>query len=129
MYCGIHRDKIELINQIVERTGCKIVISSAWRYIILGGDMTMLGFEYMLMTHGFAHRFTIIDRTECDELIETRGMQIRHWLLNNRAEKYVVVDDVDLDITSRSHPFVQTDGQVGLVQADVDKIVAILNAD
>jgi hypothetical protein len=46
----IHRDKIERLNRIVKATGAEIVISSAWRYMILGGSMTIDGFRYLLQT-------------------------------------------------------------------------------
>ena len=129
LYCGIHKDKIELLNQVVEKTECYIVISSAWRYMILGGAMTIEGFEYMLMTHGFIGCKTIVGYTQSDEKIKTRGLQIKDWLDNsvNKAERYVVVDDIDLGISECGHPFIQTNGKVGLTQDDVDKIIEILN--
>jgi hypothetical protein len=55
-----------------------------------------------------------------------RGEQIREWVRSHQAfererfdldagpPRYAVVDDLDLGITAAGHPFVQTDGRVGL---------------
>jgi hypothetical protein len=50
--CTIKPQCMGHLNQIIHSTGCSIVLTSAWRYIIHGGDMTLKGFEYMLRTHG-----------------------------------------------------------------------------
>ncbi len=126
LYCGIHKDKIELLNQIISRTGCKIVISSAWRYMVHGGEMTLRGFEYMLITHGLKCQLgTIIGVTPTDETVTTRGHQIIDWLKQNNCvdNQYVVVDDLELDIKAWGHPLVQTDGKVGLTQVETDLII------
>ncbi len=50
--CNIRRECVKHLNRVVRETGCRIVLSSAWRYIVHGGDMTLRGFGYMLRTHG-----------------------------------------------------------------------------
>jgi hypothetical protein len=37
-----------------------------------------------------------------------------------------VVDDLDLGIREAGHPFVQTDGAVGLTVADAERLVELL---
>lgn len=52
-YCTIHTDKGDLLNQILDaHPDVQIVISSAWRYLVTGGHMTVKGFENMLLTYG-----------------------------------------------------------------------------
>jgi hypothetical protein len=63
----------------------------------------------------------------CDE----RGIQVSEWLAINLDERaprppYVVIDDLDLGISGLGHPFVHTDGKVGLTDADADKAIALL---
>ena len=40
------------LNHVIKETGAHIVISSAWRYQILEGHMTLKGFEFLMKTHG-----------------------------------------------------------------------------
>lgn len=125
LYCGIHKDKIDLLNQIIERTGCKIVISSAWRYMIHMGEMTYRGFEYMLVTHGLMYNNTIIGATRTDQVLYERELQIKDWLARteHKIDRWVVVDDLNLNIEN----LVKTNGEVGLTQDNVNEVVRILN--
>jgi hypothetical protein len=58
-YCGIQQENVKPFNWLLERLEPQIVLSSAWRYIVHGKDMTLSGFEYMLLTHGV---FPIVNR-------------------------------------------------------------------
>ena len=40
------------MNKIIEETGCKIVLSSAWRYLVHGGAMTLDGLDCLFCSHG-----------------------------------------------------------------------------
>src|SRR4051812_43157756 len=58
-YCGIDARRMRLLGQLVDRVPrVKIYLVSAWRYMILSGDMTLAGFKNMLLTHG-ASRATV----------------------------------------------------------------------
>jgi hypothetical protein len=65
--CNICRPCVLQLNRIIRTTGAKVVLSSAWRYMIHGGAMTLSGFAYMLRTHGFSGINNIIGLTESDE--------------------------------------------------------------
>jgi hypothetical protein len=132
------------LNDIVAETKAGVVISSAWRYMILGGAMTLDGFDYLMRTHG--SHFKIIGHTKDEEKClhcgfvnkagpyckncektTTRGNLIAAWRKeNNHIEEYVVIDDMDLDLSS-THPFVQTQGDVGLSDENVNKAIEILS--
>jgi hypothetical protein len=153
MSTSIQRECVEHLNRIIKETDAKIVLSSAWRYMILCGAMTCHGFEYMLRTHGICGA-KIIGTTASDEAIPERADQIKAWLsawkqvqkaerprpdevyLLNLAdgklppvESYVVIDDdpMGIDGTSLKSRLVKTDGAVGLTAADADKAIKILN--
>lgn len=142
LYCGIHPDKVERLNTIINATNCYIVISSAWRYMILGGDMTIRGFEHMLVSHGVNCCQRIIGHTPSDNDVDTRGKQITEWINNGLPPimaqfktahfKYVVVDDLNkeigIQISEAGHPLVQTNGDIGLTDSDVERIISILNS-
>ena len=57
-----------------------------------------------------------------------RGQQISDWLDGTvlGREPYAVLDDLDLGITANGHPFVKTDGSVGLTQQDAKRLREML---
>lgn len=84
--CGIDPRCVRHLNLVLRRTGCKIVLSSAWRYMIHCKAMKLDGFWYMLRTHGFTNNGNgnpIIGLTRKDKDVgdsNERGRQIREWL-------------------------------------------------
>jgi hypothetical protein len=153
--CNIRRECVKHLNRVVRETGCRIVLSSAWRYIVHGGDMTLRGFGYLLRTHGMAAAETgtlaarlIIGLTRKDDESvdpldlkpDERARQIRDWLewwgddAQMRAAvglgvvtRFAAVDDEDHGFEAHGVPAVITDGKTGLTSADADKLIAILN--
>jgi hypothetical protein len=130
-YCTLYPDKIELINEIVRQTDCKLVISSAWRYMILNKWMTLDGFKAMLMTYGLEKLVFIVDCIDKDVNIEDnadRAKNVKKWLFqHHNFEDYLIVDDLDLGFTEHKLKFYQTKGNVGLTVEDVANIVKLLN--
>ena len=138
-YCGIESRLAYHLNRILRLTAAEIVVSSAWRYMMFDRQMTCRGFGNLLATHGvdaidriagFTGRDTMIP-DEAGQLVpmpNERGVQISQWLKrHDRPERrYVVIDDLDLGITEAGHPFVQTNGKVGLTVADADRAIEIL---
>lgn len=158
--CGqIHRDKVAVLNRVLRETGAKVVLSSAWRYIVHRGEATLMGMEWLLRSHGMlAGRLVGITRE--DTMVrdayrgdpaswpqtDERGRQITDWLRewdrNEWAKEtgtpppvacpdlvtgYAVVDDLDPGITAAGHPFVRTDGTVGLTVPIANRLIDILN--
>jgi len=135
-------DRAERLNRILLETGARIVVSSAWRYLILRGEMNLEGFRWLLRTHGVLGD-RMVGHTAADTMHDgvwsgvagswpihnERGRQIAEWL-GDRWEykgcRYVVLDDLDLGISEAGHPFVQCDGTVGLTDADADRAIAII---
>jgi hypothetical protein len=121
---------VERLNGILTATGAKLVLSSSWRYLILGGSMTVEGFEYLLRTHGVT-KGCLIDHTCADEATAGRGRQILRWLEEHGAvEAWAVVDDLAIDdLGAERWRHVRTDARVGLSAADAATIVRILLGD
>ena len=117
-HCGIQFDKVERLNIITSTIGADLVISTAWRYLILGGAMTVDGFGYLLKTHGVFGN--VIGNTCSDEMISGRSNQITAYIKRLNT-KYLVIDDLPII----GHPLVQTDGFVGLTDENVEQALKI----
>lgn len=89
----------------------KIVLSSAWRYLVHRGEMNLNGLEWLLRSHGvLAGRLHGITRKDSERKTMSwdgtyaswvhgneRGKQIAEYLGNDRSIPYAVVDDLDLN--------------------------------
>ena len=101
-HCGIKKECVENFNKILDLLpDVKIVISSSWRYLILNKFMTIKGFESLLLSHGINCSNRVIGHTEIDESnsIFGRGSQIKNWVSENNVNKYLGLDDLDLEIS------------------------------
>lgn len=130
--CKINPDCVRRLNRILTETDARIVLSSAWRYMVHGHGMTLRGFGYMLRTHGMLGSLNgcedlIVDLTCRDEDIPERPDQIRAWLRSHGRpdHRYVVLDDLDTDWGDL--PIVLTDSTTGLTDDDADRAIAMLH--
>lgn len=142
-YCGLHVDKVLRLNRIVELTGAEVVLSSAWRYMVLGKDITLKGFTYLLLTYGLAQWVRIVGHTASDEEIPERGEQIAHYLRAAGNPRYVILDDggqtppikgAKVTMTQslacqHGARWVQIDGRVGLTEEDAQRAIKLLQRD
>jgi hypothetical protein len=120
----IDPEKVLLLNDLIERARIdQVVLSSSWR------RAHRLKFvERVLKLQGF--RGTLADRTPTRVPVAERGgftprgMEIRAWLhAHPQVTQFAILDDEsDMDGLPG---LVQTNGQVGLTQADVDLAVAV----
>lgn len=114
-------------NRLAREASPSVVISSSWGSAIHGGFMSPEGFGMLLLTHRI--RCRVIGVTPRRSGLKTQSGEIAAWLAQNGgAANYVVLDDDD-DGISGNHPFVQTDGRIGLTEADADRAIAILKGE
>lgn len=145
-YCGLDYECVQHLCSILVRIpDLRIVLSSAWRYIVHGGDVSLRGFEYIMLIFGAdydAINAKIIGVTETDEEAcervglsmpgasldyewlkeyghDLRVMQIEDCVLALGATEYVILDDLPLD-TLR---LVQTEPCTGLTAELADEVV------
>lgn len=114
--------KVSAINQIVDATGAKIVVSSMWRV-----GRTVEDLQKLLNDEGA--EFEIIGTTP--EAPRERWGQILKWLQSHSGalnSHYVIIDDWLEAGWGHSGHFVNTDPEVGITDADVQKAIEILNA-
>lgn len=140
--CLIKPQCVGLLNHVIRATGCRIVISSAWRYMIGKGTMTLTGFHYLLRTHGVAAEPNdlILGTTRLDaspyekriRQIEDWVNEYRHGLQRSGSEQFhfAIVDDLSADemgIPSDDHyysrRFVRTNGKSGLNSVSAQQII------
>lgn len=129
-YCSTDKACIARLDRILVETDARIVLTSAWRYLVHGGSMTMEGLRNLLHSHWVdGSRLIGITRRDVTDGIAgvkprtDRGPQVTEWLRERvmgdpflMQTPYVVIDDMDLEITTSLHPFVRTDGSVGLTK-------------
>ncbi|MGL5436849.1 MAG: HAD domain-containing protein [Lachnospiraceae bacterium] len=124
---------MQLLKQLIERTGAKIVLSSTWRlgwFDIEKGiksyeadDFSMLCQEFDKYGLTFMSKTPIITRS-----YGFRGNEIKEWLVNWRGEvieSFVILDDGS-DMNPFAHKLVQTSMIKGLEQKHIDQAVQIL---
>ena len=68
--CTIDFECVHRFNQLLELTGAKVILSSAWRYIVLNNEMTLKGFGYMLRAFGVSKSIEIVDVCPPDEVLQ-----------------------------------------------------------
>lgn len=130
----ITTEKLKLLNDLIELTGAKIVISSSWRI----GSKDVKDF----LDKNFS-KSTFILNNPNQELIDNifykntigltdtfgpgRGDEIQRWLDSHEdIESYVILDD-DLDMLDEQlYNFVQTDTYFGLTDREIHLACFIL---
>ena len=149
--CNVRRECVKHLNRVIKETGCRIVLSSAWRYMVHGGAMSLKGFGYMLRTHGLLAECgssrLIVGLTRKDDgsvdpkdlKSDERARQIRDWLEwwnedpqmraavgLDAVTRFAAVDDEDHGFGEYGVPAVITDGKRGMTEADAEKLIEIL---
>ncbi|HEY0708182.1 MAG TPA: HAD domain-containing protein [Polyangia bacterium] len=120
------RAAVARLNRVLATTGAKLVLSSSWRYVILDGTMTLGGFDFLLRTHGMAQE-SLIGVTCEDEVVPGRAAQIRRWLdQHGPCGVWAAVDDHDLALGEDAWRQVRTQWELGLTDADADRLIEIL---
>src|SRR5678815_1231012 len=87
---------VQRLNRIIEATDPLIVVSSQWRYEVLFGHTTLIGFERALMRHGLDIHGRLAGVTgDDDDYRIPRGQLISEWRDKYaiRPYQYVVLDD------------------------------------
>lgn len=140
-YNGMDWENVQHLNWVVKETGCKIVVSSAWRYCVWSGSMNLKGLINLFLSHGidcYGDVIVGITRRDISAEVTDRGEQIAEYVREHSVKRYAVVDDggyedpphntiwTDLGIRAAGHPVVFTDGKVGLTRLDAAKLIDIL---
>lgn len=127
-YIGIADNLVTKLRKIVKATGANIVLSSSWRESFLKQD---LDGKYLKRKLGYKG-LKIFSTTELPQHSD-RGLEICHWLENNRnlgITHFCILDDEFIQIFDyhKLTPYlVHTDCTEGLTAELVKKAISILN--
>ena len=131
-------ETVNLLNRIVDETEAKIVISSSWRYLGITalrdmwqerglhgqiiGMTSMHAVDEYIMEHG-------LDWLDKGAIASSpRAMEIEAWLHeHDNVDSFVILDDMPMSASLQPH-FVQINPILGLLRAQAEKAVEILNA-
>jgi hypothetical protein len=106
---------VQRLNNLVERTGSVVVLSSTWRRV------HPLDYNRaFLRAAGF--RGVLYDETPVLNR-HPRGDEIEQWLLGrdaDRVDRFVILDD-DCDMADMAPWHVRTSGETGLVDEDCER--------
>ena len=120
---------IENLNELIEKTGAKIVVSSTWR---IGTSVESL--QTTLEKKGFVGE--IIDITPRGCACCQRGNEILAWLKKNEEvigkpyreyNSYLILDDDSDMLYWQRNNFMWVDGHVGLTPTITYKAIRLLN--
>jgi hypothetical protein len=122
-------DTVGLLNEIVTRTGAKVVVSSTWRksYSVqaLGKFLAWAGFvgEVIAKTPQDLPRIHDGPYATSSPL---RGHEIQHWLDSQPkpTPNFVILDD-DSDMAHLSNRHVKIDLAVGLTRENVEQALRL----
>lgn len=120
----IEPDCVKHLNSVVQRSQCKLVLSSSWRYMVNPDAMTVKGFGYMLKSHGVVGE--LIGVTCLDHECDGRGEQIKRWVDEHQPKVFAVVDDIRSGMDAIADRMVKTDCGVGMTAHDAECLVKLL---
>lgn len=118
---------IKLVNDLVERSGAKVILSSTWRV-----RYSLFEMNAMLKMRGAS--FEISDKTPAKMSRTLREMDIKGYLNFLKLtedivpEAFVILDDIDEFPKLKDH-FVQTTEKEGLTQEGIAKALKILGVE
>lgn len=126
----ISRRCVENLNELIENTGAKVVISSTWRH-----GRTVEQLQQILNKFGFVGE--VIDKTpSLPGDYTVRGNEILKWMKDNKEiigeyhsdfTKYVIFDDDSDMLYWQRNNFILVDSFCGLSRRNIYKAERILN--
>jgi hypothetical protein len=112
-------EAVNNLNLIVQVTGAKVVVSSAWR---MGRSVEQL--QELLRKWGV--KWPVFDKTAETSGEEDRGAAIGRWLGDNPVEHFAILDDERTDLESFARNLVSPRASVGLQFHDAVEAIRIL---
>lgn len=127
---NINGDSVELLNELVQTLGFKVVLSSTWRYVKTLEYMNELfkecgaSFEFYDFTP-----FLSIQKNDFEYDFCPRGLEIDCWIRNNVDDKkhnyknYIILDDDSDMLYWQKDNYVCIDNYCGLTESQVFQII------
>jgi hypothetical protein len=118
---------VSYLNEIIDKTGAKVVISSTWRH--LGIEKL----QFILGNRGFTGEIIGLTPRGCEGCV--RGNEILGWVRSNKPligddyhdfNSYVILDDDSDMLYWQRNNFILVDGYVGLTPSNAYKAIRTL---
>lgn len=120
-------EAIKVFNELVEKSGAEVVLSSTWRARYSVDEM-----NEMLKERGATFKISAATPVLFGKLSGRipRGKEIAHYLkmLEKQPESFVILDDHN-DMLHLKPNLVQTNVKYGITKQDVEEALKILNGD
>ena len=120
---------VSRVVKIIQETGAKVVLSSSWRSMFNDKMEPQYRPAEDLAARFARYGISFIGKTPSRS--SYRGREVRAWLENHpEVTTYVILDDSAFpDWNELTTSWIQTDWQTGIDDTDVERAIAILNAD
>jgi hypothetical protein len=118
----IDPEAVKVLNEILERSKAKVVVSSTWR---LGNPLECI--DKMLRFHGFTGELIGMTEAWLDrDKYPHRGHEIQEWLDRHSVESFVILDD-DSDMAHLMSHLIKTQFSEGLLPEHIEPALQILS--
>jgi hypothetical protein len=119
---SIDAKAVKVLNEILAKSGAKVVVSSSWRY---SHPLEVL--RRMLEFRGFQGELIDMTATDLDRWGNTcRGHEIQDWMDRNPVDHFVILDD-DEDMDYLKDHLVRTAYAEGLTSEHIEAILRVLS--
>ena len=128
------KKSINVLNRILRETGAEIVVSSDWKnnatldemsQLYLKGGISKTPIDYTPNISDFDPQYRVYLWRGLNA--EARAVEINKWVSENKPEKWVTVDDLDMSKDLKNFVLTPRPSE-GIKQSGVsDKIIAFLN--
>lgn len=132
----IEKEKVELLRQIVCETGASIVMHSGWRFWFDENLKPKRKEAKQFLTILQNHELKIFSVTQdfaTEEIRKTKkfslvkAKEILAWIeMHPEIEKWLVIDDLDLNNGEVERHQLKTDSTIGLTEEDVEIAIKML---
>lgn len=124
---AVNSKLVDNLIWIMKETGCRVVISSSWRFSGLENVTRMI---VSSVAHQYDKAFLADISSRFIDVtgeMDSRKMEILHWVKQNKPKAWVAVDDMPLGIGSDN--FVKTDEDTGLDSSRARRVIRLLNKE
>lgn len=118
----IDGESMKNLNELIDKTKAKIVITSQWRRTMSLGKI-----KGILVMAGFKYGDMILDTYDFFADERNRGDEIANFLAIEELEKFVIIDDsCEVYSSDQRERLVCPDPEKGFTEADMEKAITIL---
>lgn len=121
-WAHIDPERVEILNRLIEKLDCKVVISSTYRILHNLADL-----RFGLTSKGANFRHRIVGKTDQKggPYMTARGCEIQRWMDKYPDHKLVIIDDSE-DMGHLLPFLVRTNPDAGIVEEDIQMAIDIV---